>query len=64
MKTPINNNELIINNIKTSMEMENQFLTEKDINVLNDFANNKITMADAISNIKQNAITSFKKLTF
>ena len=64
MKTPINNNELIINNIKTSMEMENQFLTAKDINVLNDFANNKITMADAISNIKQNAITSFKKLTF
>ncbi len=63
MKTPINN-ELMINNIKTSMEMENQFLTAKDINVLNDFANNKITMEDAISNIKQDAISSFKKMTF
>ena len=49
-------NEKIINNIKVSMEMENQFLTDRDINVLNDFANNKITMADAIS--------TFKKMTF
>ncbi len=64
MKTPINNNELMINNIKTSMEMENQFLTAKDINVLNDFANNKITMEEAITNIKQDAISSFKKMTF
>ena len=63
MKTPINN-EFIINNIKTSMEMENQFLTAKDINVLNDFANNKITMEEAITNIKQDAISSFKKMTF
>ena len=63
MKTPINN-ELMINNIKTSMEMENQFLTAKDINILNDFANNKITMEDAISNIKKDAISSFKNINF
>ena len=37
----MNKNEIIINNIKTSMEMENQFLTDKDVNILNDFANNK-----------------------
>ena len=58
------NNQNIINNIKTTMEMENQFLTERDVNVLNDFANNKITMNDAIANFKNDAIASFKKLTF
>ena len=60
----MNKNELIINNIKTSMEMENQILSAKDISVLNDFADNKITMEDAISNFKQDAISSFKKMTF
>ena len=59
-----NKNELIINNIKTTMEMENQFLTDKDVNVLNDFANNKITMEDAISTFKSDAISSFNKLNF
>ena len=49
-------NEKIINNIKVSMEMENEFLSDRDISVLNDFANNKITMSDAIS--------TFKNMTF
>ena len=43
----MNNSEIktekLINNIKTSMEMENQFLSEQDINVLSNFANNKIS---------------------
>ncbi len=60
----MNKNELIINNIKTSMEMENQFLTDRDINVLNNFADDKITLQDAISTFKTDAISSFKKMTF
>lgn len=43
----------IINNIKTSMEMENQSLTANDIAILNDFADNKITMEDALQKVKQ-----------
>lgn len=43
----------IINNIKTTMEMENQNLTEGDIAMLNDFADNKITMEDAMQMVKQ-----------
>lgn len=42
----------IINNIKTSMEMENQNLTSNDIALLNDFADNKISMEDAMQSIK------------
>lgn len=42
----------IINNIKTSMEMENQTLTQNDISLLNDFADNKISMEDAIQRVK------------
>ena len=64
MKTIENRNEIIINNIKTSMEMENQILTERDVNILNDFANNKITLESALSNIKNDAISSFKKVNF
>lgn len=52
----INNNDKLINNIKTSMEMENQFLSPNDINILKDFADNKISMEDAIN--------TFKKMTF
>ena len=59
-----NKNEIIINNIKTTMEMENQFLTDRDVNVLNDFASNKITMEDAITDIKADTSSSFKKMTF
>lgn len=42
----------IINNIKTSMEMESQQLTANDISLLNDFADNKISMEDAMQSIK------------
>lgn len=42
----------MINNIKTSMEMENQNLTANDISLINDFADNKISMEDAIQSIK------------
>ena len=42
----------MINNIKTSMEMENQNLTASDISLINDFADNKISMEDAIQSIK------------
>lgn len=46
-------NNIIINNIKTTMEMENQSLTASDIAMLNDFADNKITMEDAMQKVKQ-----------
>lgn len=39
---PENTKINIINNIKTSMEMENQNLSANDISLLNDFADNKI----------------------
>ena len=42
----------IINNIKNSMEMENQTLTQNDISLLNDFADNKISMEDAMQRVK------------
>ena len=40
---PENTKINIINNIKTSMEMENQNLSANDISLLNDFADNKIS---------------------
>ena len=42
----------IINNIKTTMEMENQKLSNTDISMLEAVANNKITMDDAMNSIK------------
>ena len=42
----------MINIIKTSMEMENQNLTANDISLINDLADNKISMEDAIQSIK------------
>ena len=42
----------MINNIKTSMEMENQNLTANDISLINDFADNKISREDAMQSIK------------
>jgi hypothetical protein len=42
----------IINNIKTSMEIENQNLTQSDISLLSDFADNKISMEDAMQIVK------------
>ena len=50
---PENTKINIINNIKTSMEMENQNLSANDISLLNDFADNKISMEDAMQSIKQ-----------
>ena len=44
----------VIDNIKTSMEMENQFLTPNDIAILNDFADNKITIEDALNEVRKN----------
>ena len=43
----------VINNIRTSMEMENQNLTNFDIQLLDSFADNKISMDDAINSIKK-----------
>lgn len=51
----MNNNEkndYIINNIKTSMKMENQFLSSTDINILKDYMDNKISMEDAMTVFK------------
>lgn len=48
---PEGNKIKTINNIKTSMEMENQFLSANDINMLNAFADNKISMDEAINSI-------------
>ena len=43
----------VIDNIKTSMEMENQALTPGDLAILNDFADNKISMEDALNEVKK-----------
>ena len=51
---PENDKLNMINNIKTSMEMENQVLSANDISKLNDFADNKISMEDAMNSIKAN----------
>ena len=42
----------IIDSIKASMEMENQNLTNHDISLLSDFADNKISIEDAMQSIK------------
>jgi len=51
---PENDKLNMINNIKTSMEMENQVLSANDVSRLNDFADNKISMEDAMNSIKAN----------
>ena len=51
---PENDKLNMINNIKISMEMENQVLSANDISRLNDFADNKISMEDAMNSIKAN----------
>ena len=51
---PENDKLNMINNIKTSMKMENQVLSANDISRLNDFADNKISMEDAMNSIKAN----------
>ncbi len=49
----------IIGNIQTSMEMENQNLTNFDITLLNDFADNKISMDEAMKSIQKMNFISF-----
>ena len=51
---PENDKLNMIKNIKTSMEMENQVLSANDISRLNDFADNKISLEDAMNSIKAN----------
>lgn len=43
----------IINNIKATMAVENQNLTNSDISLLEDFAQDKISMDDAMNYIKK-----------
>lgn len=52
MIIPYEEKDQIINNIKTSMQIENQFLSNSDITLLNDFADNKISYEDALNSIK------------
>ena len=59
---PENTKINIINNIKTSMEMENQNLSANDISLLNDFADNKISMEDAISVGREEAVKYYNDL--
>lgn len=42
----------IIDNIKTTMEMENQILSDSDLELLHNFADNKISIEDAMKTIK------------
>lgn len=49
----------IINNIKTSMEMENQNLTNFDISLLNDLADDKISIDEAITSITKMNFNNF-----
>lgn len=49
----------IINNIKTSMEMENQNLTNSDISLLNDLADDKISIDEAITSITKMNFNNF-----
>ena len=60
---PENTKINIINNIKTSMEMENQNLSANDISLLNDFADNKISMEDAIQS-QRPALPSLRHFSF
>ena len=54
-----NDKNNMIGNIRTSMEMENQNLTNFDISLLNDFADNKISMEEAIGSIQKSTFMKF-----
>ena len=54
-----NDKNNMIGNIRTSMEMENQNLTNFDISLLNDFDNNKISMEEAIGSIQKSTFMKF-----
>lgn len=45
-------NNKIIQNIKTSMQIENCILSDKDINLMNSFLNNEISESQAVEKIK------------
>ncbi len=49
---PIEDKERVINNIKTTMAVENQMLNDNDIRLLYDFADDKISMEEAMNYIK------------
>lgn len=49
---PIEDKYKVINNIKATMAVENQYLNNTDISLLEDFADDKISMEDAMNFIK------------
>lgn len=49
---PKEDRKRIINNIKATMAIENQKLTNNDIKLLEDYADNKISMEEAMNLIK------------
>lgn len=52
MDNVLNENEKIINNIKTSMSFEGMNLDKSDIDLINSFLDNKITEQEGIEIIK------------
>ncbi len=55
------NKERMINNVKATMSIENQKLTHSDIKLLEDFADNKISMDEAMDLIKKLIIKKDKQ---
>ena len=51
----------MINNVKATMSIENQKLTHSDIKLLKDFADNKISMDEAMDLIKKLIIKKDKQ---
>lgn len=51
----------MINNVKATMSIENQKLTHSDIKLLEDFADNKISMDEAMDLIKKLIIKKDKQ---
>lgn len=52
MDNVLNENEKIINNIKASMSFEGMNLDKSDIDLINNFLDNKITEQEGIEMIK------------
>lgn len=44
--------EIILENISKTMEIENQILNKTDLSLVSDFLENKITIEEALENIK------------
>lgn len=55
------NKERMINNVKATISIENQKLTHSDIKLLEDFADNKISMDEAMDLIKKLIIKKDKQ---